>query len=278
MAKYRMIVAGSRTFDDYPTMKMVLDDIMKLVLWDKDDSVEIVSGHAEGADKMGERYATESGYECQIFPAKWDLYGKKAGFIRNEEMARYATETGYKGVLVAFYGGNKSGGTKNMIDYAHRYEMYTYVVDYKDGHIRDKAWEFSKKQDDEYGMYSASKRHVMSLLNSDGPTGICLIALLKGCGCCEDGENIYCYDKCQPCMQRQQLHSINDTYEFYHDDVLNGDVAAATMKHLDNLRAGRIKEETIKSAIDELLQTTNCSDEDLARERASILSALLTEE
>lgn len=227
---------------------------------------------------MGERYALERGYNCQIFPARWDLHGKTAGFIRNEEMARYATEIGYKGVLIAFYGGNVSGGTKNMIDHAHRYGMYVYVVHYKDGLIQSSEWSLSKKQDDEYGSYPANQRYMITVLNSELPTGICLLSLLRDCECCEDVDKIYCYDKSQPCCQRQQISKSEGSYVMCSKNDFTGADAATTMSILNDLRAGRIKKEEIQPAIDALLKTTKCSDENFVHERISILSGILTGE
>ena len=56
------------------------------------DPVEIISGHAPGADTLGEKFAKAYGYPLKIFLAEWNKYGKAAGPIRNEEMAKYASE------------------------------------------------------------------------------------------------------------------------------------------------------------------------------------------
>lgn len=52
MSDYRIIVAGGRDFND----KEYLERSLNLLLEELDD-VEIVSGHASGADKMAEEYA-----------------------------------------------------------------------------------------------------------------------------------------------------------------------------------------------------------------------------
>lgn len=103
----KIIIAGSRTFSDYARLKLVLD---------AKEPFELISGGARGADRLGERYAEEKRYPCRIFPANWGLYGKKAGYLRNEKMARYAD------VLVAFWDG-ESKGTKHMIDLANQYGL-----------------------------------------------------------------------------------------------------------------------------------------------------------
>ncbi len=73
--------------------------------------IEVISGTASGADTLGERYAKENGYKLTRFPADWNKHGKKAGYIRNCEMADYAE------ALIAFWDG-ESKGTKNMIEIA----------------------------------------------------------------------------------------------------------------------------------------------------------------
>lgn len=93
------------------------------------DKIRIVSGTARGADKLGEQYAQIAHYDVSRFPAAWDLYGKSAGYKRNAEMAKFASEDGNIGVLIAFWDG-KSRGTKHMIDLAKRYGLDVHVVNY----------------------------------------------------------------------------------------------------------------------------------------------------
>ena len=86
---------------------------VEVVSADKDKSeVEIVSGRAVGADRLGERYAEEHDLNCIKFEAKWFELGRRAGIVRNGQMAEYASED-YNGTLFAFWNG-MSKGTKNM--------------------------------------------------------------------------------------------------------------------------------------------------------------------
>lgn len=105
----RIIIAGMRTFTDYNRVKRAMCRFAPL------HDVEIISGTAEGADKLGERFATEYGLPLKRFPANWDKFGKAAGPIRNAQMAQYAAEE--EGILVAFWDG-QSKGTKSMINEA----------------------------------------------------------------------------------------------------------------------------------------------------------------
>ena len=111
---FRVIIAGTRTFNDYK----LLCDTMDHLLQNIDDEIIIIEGGARGADRLGKHYAQERGYRVRSFPANWELYGKKAGMVRNRRMAIAASEGGAEhGGLVAFWDG-QSPGTKNMIEEA----------------------------------------------------------------------------------------------------------------------------------------------------------------
>ncbi|WP_157461230.1 SLOG family protein [Deinococcus arboris] len=51
---------------------------------------EIVSGAVPGADRLGEEWAAENGVQIKRFPAAWREHGRRAGPIRNGQMAAYA--------------------------------------------------------------------------------------------------------------------------------------------------------------------------------------------
>lgn len=114
----RIIVAGSRDFADKERLYKALDSHLAYI----NDGVEIVSGHCRGADILGEQYAREHNIPLIVFPADWDKYGKRAGYIRNKQMAEYASEE--NGVLIAFPIG-ESRGTKMMIKLARDYDIET---------------------------------------------------------------------------------------------------------------------------------------------------------
>lgn len=114
----RVIVAGGRDFNNYQLLRDKLDYYLQNL-----PDIEIVSGGAKGADALGERYAEENAYPLKIFPADWDNLGKRAGFVRNSEMAEHAD------YLIAFWDG-KSRGTKHMINIAKRVGLKVKVVIY----------------------------------------------------------------------------------------------------------------------------------------------------
>ena len=129
----RIIVAGSRGFYDYQLLSDTLMDYLAEMddkdVVDNPSQVKFISGTCRGADVLGEHFAYTYEYEVVRFPAAWDIYGKSAGYRRNVEMAKYASEA--YGVLFAFWDG-QSRGTKHMIDLAKRYGLEIHVVNYKE--------------------------------------------------------------------------------------------------------------------------------------------------
>ena len=124
---FRVIIAGSRDFNDYELLKKTCDDILSSV----PDDVEVVSGGARGADKLGERFAKEYKLPLKVFPADWDKHGKSAGYKRNQAMAYYASYGDLKGLLVCFWDG-ESNGTRHMIDMANNYGLHVKCIHYND--------------------------------------------------------------------------------------------------------------------------------------------------
>jgi hypothetical protein len=107
----KLIIAGSRTFccselhhDSKPDPNCVRCLELARKIWRvltlytellefRMRPVEVVSGRARGADKLGELFADRMKFLVKQFPAKWRV-GEKvnmaAGFERNEEMKNYA--------------------------------------------------------------------------------------------------------------------------------------------------------------------------------------------
>jgi len=86
----KLIIAGSRTLDhENPFIrKAILRHLDNT--FDKEDVSEVVCGGARGPDSIGRIWANTYRIPIKEFPAKWDEFGKKAGPIRNQEMADYA--------------------------------------------------------------------------------------------------------------------------------------------------------------------------------------------
>jgi hypothetical protein len=117
----KLIVAGSRTFNDY---KLLERSVIEFVNTFNDPDVEIVSGEAHGADRLGELFALKHTLKCTHFPANWDKYGKSAGYKRNEQMAEYAD------ACIVFWDG-ASKGTNHMINLATEHVLKLKIIRFK---------------------------------------------------------------------------------------------------------------------------------------------------
>jgi hypothetical protein len=141
----KVIIAGGRDFYDYGSLYRYCD----YVLLNQTD-IEVVSGCANGADSLGERYAKEKGYPIKKFKADWNKFNKSAGFKRNAEMAEYAD------ALIVFWD-RKSKGTKNMIELATNKKLKLRIFEY------NVPKKFTKEQFDEFvgEMLPSALFHVM---------------------------------------------------------------------------------------------------------------------
>ena len=117
----RMIVAGYRTFQDYTLMCSHLDRITAEI----PGRIELISGHAPGADTLGERYAREHDLKLRVFPAQWELYGKTAGVIRNQQMTDYALK---ESAIAVFFWNGSSRGTRDAIRRALKAGIDTRII------------------------------------------------------------------------------------------------------------------------------------------------------
>lgn len=114
--EYRLVVAGSRDFDDYALLSAELDKLLA-----GKTNITIVSGTARGADRLGERYAAEHNLRIERFPAEWEKYHKGAGPIRNMKMVQSAD------AVIVFWD-NESSGTKNIIECARKEDIPYRIV------------------------------------------------------------------------------------------------------------------------------------------------------
>ena len=106
MADLRMVIAGSRYLENYEVLAERMNRIHA-----KNPITEVVSGCARGADSLGEMWAEDNHIPIARFPADWEGLGKRAGHVRNAQMADHADAA----VIFAYKG---SRGSENM-----RYQM-----------------------------------------------------------------------------------------------------------------------------------------------------------
>lgn len=112
----KCVIAGSRVFTRWKEIYPIIDYFNQFLNID-----EVVSGGARGVDRIGEHWAEDNFIEVKQFIPDWNGLGKKAGIVRNEEMAKYAN------AAIIIWDG-ESRGTKNMIENALKYGLKLYVV------------------------------------------------------------------------------------------------------------------------------------------------------
>ena len=104
----RVIIAGSCNYPFIDYINGGVDGVARAVASSGFEIAAVISGGARGADAAGETWAYANRIPVEVFPANWNEYGKKAGPIRNQQMADVAD------ALIALWDG-KSRGTRDMI-------------------------------------------------------------------------------------------------------------------------------------------------------------------
>ena len=122
----KLIICGGRHFDDYEALERVVDKVISEL--NSSEESEIVSGHCQGTDLLGELYAEKHGLKCSVFPAKWEKFGKAAGPIRNSEMIDYISDS-ENPMVIAFVGPN-SKGTMDTVNKAVKAGFTIYKIGY----------------------------------------------------------------------------------------------------------------------------------------------------
>lgn len=121
----RMIIAGSRDFQNYKLLCARLDEITAGI----QGEIEVISGNAPGADLLGERYARERGLRLRRFPAHWDRLGRGAGVARNRQMIDYIRK---ESPLAVFFWDGRSRGTLDTIRRAEKAGIETRIIHYEE--------------------------------------------------------------------------------------------------------------------------------------------------
>jgi hypothetical protein len=120
MNDIRLIIAGSRDFNNSELLDREVDRYLEEILKEGCE-IEIISGGARGADRLGEAYAKIRDYKVKKFIPDWEKYKKSAGYIRNEEMAKYATHC-------IIFNLDRSKGSVHMENIAIKYKLGLKVV------------------------------------------------------------------------------------------------------------------------------------------------------
>lgn len=120
----RILVCGGRTYglieDDKGNYRTNFEQVELLEkTLDKELAQEdfiLIHGAARGADSLAAEWAARNKVQTLAFPAKWNKYGRAAGYYRNLQML----EEGEPDKVIAFPGGQ---GTQMMIALAKRVKV-----------------------------------------------------------------------------------------------------------------------------------------------------------
>jgi hypothetical protein len=112
----RTIIAGSRTINDAFALEKAIE-LSGFAI------TKVICGGAQGADRLGEKYAFSHDLPIQYFLPDWVNLGSAAGPIRNSEMANNAD------ALILVWDG-KSRGSSDMLKKATAkgLKIYSHVV------------------------------------------------------------------------------------------------------------------------------------------------------
>lgn len=99
--KQRVLVCGGRNYGNQSRVFEYLDAFPGGVTL-------LIHGAARGADSLARDWAIARGVPQHAYPAAWNVHGKRAGPLRNQQML----DQGKPDIVVAFPGGV---GTEDMI-------------------------------------------------------------------------------------------------------------------------------------------------------------------
>ena len=131
--EFKVIIAGGRSFgnvilcgkmqaeQDFLMLCSTMDTLLAKKI--KTHTITIVSGGAQGADTLGERYAQLKGFKLIRMKADWKKHGRSAGFIRNGDMLNVADG------VVCFWD-RRSKGTLHMINITTKANKPLRIINY----------------------------------------------------------------------------------------------------------------------------------------------------
>jgi hypothetical protein len=82
----KILVTGSRDWEDARSIELEMFRALYEAKTPFDHAVLLHGACPTGADALADEYARATGMHVLRFPADWDRYGKRAGFLRNAEM------------------------------------------------------------------------------------------------------------------------------------------------------------------------------------------------
>ena len=79
----KIVIFGSRTINNMRELEKAIQDAGYPI-------TIVISGGARGVDTLAHTWATKNALPSYVLTANWNMYGKRAGILRNNEMASLA--------------------------------------------------------------------------------------------------------------------------------------------------------------------------------------------
>lgn len=77
----KLAIVGSRNYTNYPQFVNYLESALTYWTITSSDILGIISGGAQGADRMAEKWARENNIPIIIFKPDWTKWGKAAAIV-----------------------------------------------------------------------------------------------------------------------------------------------------------------------------------------------------
>lgn len=112
--KEKILICGSRDWTDNRAIFEVIDSLSSGSI--------VIAGAARGADRIAEKLAEEKGdLTVESYPANWNKFGKRAGYLRNIEMLDQNPDRVYAFPL------GESKGTNHIIKESIKRGIHTII-------------------------------------------------------------------------------------------------------------------------------------------------------
>lgn len=111
----RVLVTGSRSWTAREEVYGVLDELRP--------DIVIHGGCPTGADAMASAWCQLHGVAEDVFPADWEVHGRRAGYLRNQAMIDEGPD------LVVAFRREGSRGTQMTIDLARKAGLQVRIYD-----------------------------------------------------------------------------------------------------------------------------------------------------
>ena len=118
MKKLRILVTGARDWSDRKILEQTLDGLLD----DSMTDVTLVHGGAKGADTMAAEWAAKHGIRTERYNPMWNMYGRAAGPIRNQQMVDLGADVCVAFMLI------DSKGTLDCVRRAQKAGIRTIVI------------------------------------------------------------------------------------------------------------------------------------------------------